>query len=77
MRLASYVNGRHATYGVVDGETIVDFGARTGARNPDLKTLIAGGVGMRRSPQLFMKPGDTVAVEVSGVGTLVNSIADD
>jgi len=43
MRLASYVNGRHVSYGVVDGETIVDLGARIGARYPDLKTLIAAG----------------------------------
>lgn len=33
-----------------------------------------GGVGFKRSPQVFMRPGDTVEVEVSGVGTLVNSV---
>lgn len=34
-----------------------------------------GGVGFRRNPQVFMKPGDRVEVEVSGVGTLVNTIS--
>jgi len=33
-----------------------------------------GGVGDRRSPPLYMKPGDTVEVEISGVGLLRNSI---
>lgn len=34
-----------------------------------------GGVGDRREPQLYMKPGDVVEVEISGVGTLVNPVA--
>lgn len=34
-----------------------------------------GGVGFRRSPPMFMKPGDRIEVEVSGVGTLVNMIS--
>lgn len=34
-----------------------------------------GGVGFRRSPPVFMKPGDRIEVEVSGVGTLVNMIS--
>jgi len=33
-----------------------------------------GGVGARRNPPVWMKPGDTVEVEVSKVGVLVNSI---
>jgi 2-keto-4-pentenoate hydratase/2-oxohepta-3-ene-1,7-dioic acid hydratase in catechol pathway len=36
-----------------------------------------GGVGFKREPQVFMKPGDRVEVEISGVGTLVNSIEDE
>lgn len=34
-----------------------------------------GGVGLKRSPPVFMKPGDRVEVEVSKVGTLVNTVA--
>ncbi|MBB5536395.1 fumarylacetoacetate hydrolase family protein [Rhizobium giardinii] len=33
-----------------------------------------GGVGDRREPPLYMQPGDTVEVEVTGVGTLINSV---
>lgn len=36
-----------------------------------------GGVGFKRTPPLFMKPGDTVEVEISAVGTLTNPIADE
>jgi 2-keto-4-pentenoate hydratase/2-oxohepta-3-ene-1,7-dioic acid hydratase in catechol pathway len=34
-----------------------------------------GGVGVKRTPQLWMKPGDQVEVEVEGIGVLRNSIA--
>jgi len=34
-----------------------------------------GGVGSRRTPPLWMKPGDTVEVEIDKVGKLVNPIA--
>ncbi len=34
-----------------------------------------GGVGFKRSPPVFMRAGDTVEVEVSSVGTLVNRVA--
>jgi len=36
-----------------------------------------GGVGARRDPPLWMKPGDTVEVEVDKVGTLINTIGED
>jgi len=35
------------------------------------------GVGARRTPPLWMKSGDTVEVEISGIGVLRNPIADD
>jgi 2-keto-4-pentenoate hydratase/2-oxohepta-3-ene-1,7-dioic acid hydratase in catechol pathway len=35
------------------------------------------GVGAARKPPLWMKPGDTVAVEISGIGTLENPIRDE
>ena len=34
-----------------------------------------GGVGLKRNPPLFMKPGDTVEVEISGIGVLRNPVA--
>jgi len=36
-----------------------------------------GGVGARRNPPLWMKPGDSVEVEVDKVGVLVNTIGED
>ncbi len=35
-----------------------------------------GGVGNKRTPQLFMKPGDVVEIEVDAVGILRNTIKD-
>ena len=36
-----------------------------------------GGVGIKRNPPLWMKPGDTVEVEIDRLGTLRNSVADE
>jgi 2-keto-4-pentenoate hydratase/2-oxohepta-3-ene-1,7-dioic acid hydratase in catechol pathway len=36
-----------------------------------------GGVGNKRTPQLFMKPGDVVEVEVDAVGVLRNTVRDE
>ncbi|MGI9416040.1 MAG: fumarylacetoacetate hydrolase family protein [Hyphomicrobiales bacterium] len=33
-----------------------------------------GGVGFKRNPPLFMKAGDRIEVEISGIGTLANDI---
>lgn len=35
------------------------------------------GVGFARKPPLWMKAGDTVEVEISGIGTLRNSVVDE
>jgi 2-keto-4-pentenoate hydratase/2-oxohepta-3-ene-1,7-dioic acid hydratase in catechol pathway len=39
-----------------------------------ISTGTPGGVGFKRNPQVFMKPGDTVEVEISGIGILKNPI---
>ena len=39
-----------------------------------ISTGTPGGVGFKRDPQIFMKDGDTVEVEISKLGTLVNPI---
>jgi 2-keto-4-pentenoate hydratase/2-oxohepta-3-ene-1,7-dioic acid hydratase in catechol pathway len=36
-----------------------------------------GGVGARRTPPVWMKPGDVVEIEVDRIGVLRNPIADD
>lgn len=41
-----------------------------------IATGTPGGVGAARNPPVFMRPGDTVEVEVSGVGLLRNPVAE-
>ena len=41
-----------------------------------IATGTPGGVGSRRVPPLWMKPGDRIAVEVEGVGVLSNPVID-
>ena len=36
-----------------------------------------GGVGAKREPPVWMKPGDVIEVEISGVGLLRNTIVDE
>lgn len=40
-------------------------------------TGTTGGVGARREPPLFMKGGDVIEVEISGIGILRNPIVDE
>ncbi len=42
-----------------------------------IATGTTGGVGAARKPPVWMKPGDTVEVEISAIGTLTNTIADE
>lgn len=40
-----------------------------------ISTGTPGGVGHKRNPQVFMKAGDVIEVEISGIGVLRNTIA--
>ena len=42
-----------------------------------ISTGTPGGVGSRRDPQIWMKEGDTIEVEISGIGKLVNTIENE
>ena len=42
-----------------------------------ISTGTTGGVGAFREPPVWMKPGDTVEIEISGIGVLRNPIIDD
>ena len=42
-----------------------------------IATGTPGGVGSRRVPPLWMKAGDSVSVEIQGVGLLVNHVVDE
>jgi 2-keto-4-pentenoate hydratase/2-oxohepta-3-ene-1,7-dioic acid hydratase in catechol pathway len=41
-----------------------------------ISTGTPGGVGHARNPQVFMRPGDVVEVEIERIGVLRNSVAD-
>ena len=41
-----------------------------------IATGTPGGVGFGRNPQVFMKPGDIVEIEIEGIGQLRNRVAD-
>ncbi len=42
-----------------------------------VSTGTAGGVGKSRKPPIFMKAGDRIEVEISGIGVLANPIEDE
>ena len=42
-----------------------------------IATGTPAGVGMRRTPPLWMKPGDVLEVEITGIGTLRSRIVDE
>jgi len=55
--------------------TISEF---TALRPGDLiLTGTPGGVGYRRKPQVFLTPGDTVSVEIDGLGSLQNLVVEE
>jgi 2-keto-4-pentenoate hydratase/2-oxohepta-3-ene-1,7-dioic acid hydratase in catechol pathway len=42
-----------------------------------IATGTPGGVGFKRQPPTFLKPGDQIAVEIGGVGLLENGVVDE
>ena len=42
-----------------------------------IATGTPAGVGHRRTPPLWMKAGDTLEVEITGIGTLVSRVVDE
>jgi 2-keto-4-pentenoate hydratase/2-oxohepta-3-ene-1,7-dioic acid hydratase in catechol pathway len=42
-----------------------------------ISTGTPSGVGLALDPQVWMKAGDTIEVEISGIGTLKNSVVDE
>lgn len=60
-----------------DAETLIAYISSFTELQPGdvIATGTCGGVGAKRNPPLFMKPGDRIEVEVSGLGILANPIA--
>jgi 2-keto-4-pentenoate hydratase/2-oxohepta-3-ene-1,7-dioic acid hydratase in catechol pathway len=60
-----------------DVETLIEYISTFTRLVPGdvIATGTCGGVGAKRTPPLFMRPGDRIEVEVSGLGVLSNAIA--
>ena len=69
-------NTRHMIYSVAE---IVAYISRFTELRPGdvIATGTPEGVGSRREPPLWMKAGDRVEVEIAGIGTLSNPIAEE
>ena len=84
LRLETRVNGETVQSAglyqlIFDIPTLIEYCSGFTPLSPGdvIATGTPGGVGFKREPQLFLKPGDTVEVEISGVGLLSNGVADE
>jgi 2-keto-4-pentenoate hydratase/2-oxohepta-3-ene-1,7-dioic acid hydratase in catechol pathway len=73
-RVVQHSNTKHLLFGV---PSLVSFLSRSITLLPGdiISTGTPGGVGYYRKPQLFLKPGDTVQVEIERIGTLRNPVS--
>jgi 2-keto-4-pentenoate hydratase/2-oxohepta-3-ene-1,7-dioic acid hydratase in catechol pathway len=83
-RITTRLNGdivQQATFGemIFDIPTLIEYCSSFNPLVPGdvIVTGTPGGVGVKRNPPLWMKPGDLVEVEIDGIGVLQNGIADE
>ena len=64
---------------IVDVSSLISYVSGFTALVPGdvIATGTPAGVGFGRKPQLWLKPGDIVEVEIAGVGLLRNSVIDE
>jgi len=64
---------------IFDVPTLIEFlsGSTTLMPGTVIMTGTPHGVGMARTPPVFMKHGDTVSVEIEKIGTLTNPVLDE
>jgi 2-keto-4-pentenoate hydratase/2-oxohepta-3-ene-1,7-dioic acid hydratase in catechol pathway len=81
LRITTKVNGEimqdsNTSYLIHDVEHLVRFVSSRMTLWPGdvIATGTPSGVGAGRKPPVFLKPGDTVAIEIEGIGTLVTPI---
>jgi 2-keto-4-pentenoate hydratase/2-oxohepta-3-ene-1,7-dioic acid hydratase in catechol pathway len=84
LRIQTRVNGQvvqDATFEqmIFDIPRIIEYCSSFTRLEPGdvIATGTPGGVGAKRNPPLWLKPGDTVEVEIDRLGTLRNGIADE
>ena len=63
---------------IFDVPTLIEYCSSWALLEPGdvIVTGTPSGVGMARDPQIFMKAGDRIEVDISGIGTLSNSVVD-
>jgi len=83
-RLMTRLNGetvQRATLGemLFDIPSLIEYCSSFNPLTPGdvIVTGTPSGVGAKRTPPLWMKPGDVVEVEIDGIGVLRNGIADE
>jgi 2-keto-4-pentenoate hydratase/2-oxohepta-3-ene-1,7-dioic acid hydratase in catechol pathway len=61
---------------IFDVPALIEFlsGSTTLVPGTVILTGTPQGVGMARTPQLWLKAGDTVSVEIENIGTLTNPV---
>lgn len=64
---------------IFDVPTLIEFLSASMILNPGTVILTGTphGVGFARTPPVFLKPGDTVTVEIEGIGSLTNPVAEE
>ena len=84
LRLQTRVNGeivQDATFDqmIFDVPRIIEYCSSFTRLEPGdvIATGTPGGVGAKRTPPLWLKPGDVVEVEIDRLGTLRNGVADE
>ena len=73
------VQAAHASQMIFDIPFVISYISRWMTLRPGdvIATGTPGGVGSRREPPLWMKPGDRIEVEVEGIGVLSNPVIDE
>jgi 2-keto-4-pentenoate hydratase/2-oxohepta-3-ene-1,7-dioic acid hydratase in catechol pathway len=64
---------------IFDVPTLIEFlsGSTTLLPGTGILTGTPHGVGVARTPQRFLKPGDTVTIEIEKIGALTNPVQSE
>jgi 2-keto-4-pentenoate hydratase/2-oxohepta-3-ene-1,7-dioic acid hydratase in catechol pathway len=83
LRLRTWVNGQLRQDGntrdfIFDVPAIVEYPSRQLTLEPGdvIATGTPSGVGLGMKPQVWLQPGDTVRIEIDGLGALENPVVE-
>ena len=84
LRVTGVLNGEQMQEGVLselafDVPALISYVSKALTWNPGdiLATGTPSGIGFKRNPPIFLKPGDTFEVVISQIGTLSNPVIDE